>query len=175
MSTPLEHDFKEKSTKLLILPSLRTIYNRTFQCEIPCTTLRRRQQFPTLPMAQKQSNAAQSGEITKEARGPSHLRVYIKESKFQCTKSTSVFPMVASFIFGVQRVHFSAVVLLLPFFQKPSSFLVFSVSCSHVKDRTVGTQGVEGERLAEKVENSVQDYPRIESAEGLGRQVQNMT
>ena len=32
-----EHAFKEKSTKLLILLSLRTIYNRTFQCETPCT------------------------------------------------------------------------------------------------------------------------------------------
>jgi hypothetical protein len=32
-----EHAFKEKSTKLLILPSLRTIYNRTFQCETPCS------------------------------------------------------------------------------------------------------------------------------------------
>ena len=31
-----EHAFKEKSIKLLILPSLRTIYNRTFQCETPC-------------------------------------------------------------------------------------------------------------------------------------------
>ena len=31
-----EHPFKEKSTKLLILLSLRTIYNRTFQCETPC-------------------------------------------------------------------------------------------------------------------------------------------
>ena len=29
--------FKEKSTKLLILLPLRTIYNRTFQCETPCT------------------------------------------------------------------------------------------------------------------------------------------
>ena len=28
--------FKEKSTKLLTLLSLRTIYNRTFQCETPC-------------------------------------------------------------------------------------------------------------------------------------------
>ena len=83
----------------------------------------------------------------------------VKESKFQCTKSTSVFPMVVSFIFGVQRVHFSAVVLLLPFFQKPSSFLVFSVSCSHVKDRAVGFQGLQGGSLAEKVENSVWDYP----------------
>ena len=36
MPTPPEHAFKEKSTKLLILPSLRTIYNRTFQCETPC-------------------------------------------------------------------------------------------------------------------------------------------
>ena len=34
-NTP-EHAFTEKSTKLLILPSLRTIYNRTFQCETPC-------------------------------------------------------------------------------------------------------------------------------------------
>ena len=40
MSTPPEHAFKEKSTKLLILPSLRTIYNRTFQCETPCTAQR---------------------------------------------------------------------------------------------------------------------------------------
>ena len=36
MPTPPEHAFKEKSTKLLILPSLRTIYNCTFQCETPC-------------------------------------------------------------------------------------------------------------------------------------------
>ena len=35
-----EHAFKEKSTKLLILLSLRTIYNRTFQCETPCITIR---------------------------------------------------------------------------------------------------------------------------------------
>ena len=33
-----EHAFKEKSTKLLTLLSLRTIYNRTFQCETPCRT-----------------------------------------------------------------------------------------------------------------------------------------
>ena len=38
MPTPPEHAFKEKSTKLLILPSLRTIYNRTFQCETPCSS-----------------------------------------------------------------------------------------------------------------------------------------
>ena len=31
-----EHAFKEKSTKLLIFLPLRTIYNRTFQCETPC-------------------------------------------------------------------------------------------------------------------------------------------
>ena len=31
-----EHAFEEKSTKLLILLPLRTIYNRTFQCETPC-------------------------------------------------------------------------------------------------------------------------------------------
>ena len=36
MPIALEHAFEEKSTKLLILPSLRTIYNRTFQCETPC-------------------------------------------------------------------------------------------------------------------------------------------
>ena len=32
-----KHAFKEKSTKLLILLHLRTIYNRTFQCETPCS------------------------------------------------------------------------------------------------------------------------------------------
>ena len=32
-----EHAFKEKSTKLLILLPLRTIYNCTFQCETPCS------------------------------------------------------------------------------------------------------------------------------------------
>ena len=32
-----EHAFKEKLTKILILLSLRTIYNRTFQCETPCS------------------------------------------------------------------------------------------------------------------------------------------
>ena len=32
-----KHVFKEKSTKLLILLPLRTIYNRTFQCETPCS------------------------------------------------------------------------------------------------------------------------------------------
>ena len=32
-----KHAFKEKSTKLLILLSLRTIYNHTYQCETPCT------------------------------------------------------------------------------------------------------------------------------------------
>ena len=37
MPTPPEHAFKEKSTKSLILLSLRSIYNRTFQCETPCT------------------------------------------------------------------------------------------------------------------------------------------
>ena len=36
-----EHAFKEKSTKLLTLLSLRTIYNRTFQCETPCTCARK--------------------------------------------------------------------------------------------------------------------------------------
>ena len=33
-----EHAFEEKSTKLLILLPIRTIYNRTFQCETPCKT-----------------------------------------------------------------------------------------------------------------------------------------
>ena len=33
-----KHAFKEKSIKLLILLPLRTIYNRTYQCETPCTT-----------------------------------------------------------------------------------------------------------------------------------------
>ena len=37
MPITTEHAFKEKSTKLLILLHLRTIYNRTFQCETPCT------------------------------------------------------------------------------------------------------------------------------------------
>ena len=32
-----EHAFKEKSTKSLIHLPLRTIYNRTFQCETPCS------------------------------------------------------------------------------------------------------------------------------------------
>ena len=32
-----EHAFEEKLTKLLILLPLRTIYNRTFQCETPCS------------------------------------------------------------------------------------------------------------------------------------------
>ena len=36
MPTAPKHAFKEKSTKLLILPPLRTIYFRTFQCETPC-------------------------------------------------------------------------------------------------------------------------------------------
>ena len=36
MPTAPEYAFKEKSTKLLILPPLRTIYFRTFQCETPC-------------------------------------------------------------------------------------------------------------------------------------------
>ena len=31
-----KHAFKEKSTKLLVLLPLRTIWNRTFQCETPC-------------------------------------------------------------------------------------------------------------------------------------------
>ena len=35
MPIATEHAFKEKSTKLLILLPLRTIYNRTFQCETP--------------------------------------------------------------------------------------------------------------------------------------------
>ena len=39
MATVPEYTFKEKSTKLLILPPLRTISFRTFQCETPCTTL----------------------------------------------------------------------------------------------------------------------------------------
>ena len=34
-----EHAFKEKSTKSLILLPLRTIYNRTFQCETPCSNI----------------------------------------------------------------------------------------------------------------------------------------
>ena len=32
-----EHAFEEKSTKLLIRLPLRPIYNRTFQCETPCS------------------------------------------------------------------------------------------------------------------------------------------
>ena len=34
-----EHAFEEKSTKLLILLPLRTIYFRTFQCETPCNRM----------------------------------------------------------------------------------------------------------------------------------------
>ena len=40
MPTAPEYAFKEKSTKLLILPPLRTIYFRTFQCETPCSFTR---------------------------------------------------------------------------------------------------------------------------------------
>ena len=36
MPIATEHAFKEKLTKLLIHPSLRTIYNRTFQYKTPC-------------------------------------------------------------------------------------------------------------------------------------------
>ena len=36
MCNAAEHAFKEKSAKLLILLSLRTIYFRTFQSETPC-------------------------------------------------------------------------------------------------------------------------------------------
>ena len=39
MPAATEHDFKEKSTKLLILLPLRTIYFRTCQCETPCILL----------------------------------------------------------------------------------------------------------------------------------------
>ena len=44
MPITAEHAFKEKSTKLLFLLPLRTIYNRTFQCETPCMTSIRLQQ-----------------------------------------------------------------------------------------------------------------------------------
>ena len=37
MCNAAEHAFKEKSAKLLILLSLRTIYFRTFQSETPCS------------------------------------------------------------------------------------------------------------------------------------------
>ena len=37
MPTAPEHVFKEKSTKILILLPVRTIYFQTFQCETPCT------------------------------------------------------------------------------------------------------------------------------------------
>jgi hypothetical protein len=37
MPIPPEHAFIEKSTKLLILLPLRKTYNRTFQCETPCS------------------------------------------------------------------------------------------------------------------------------------------
>ena len=40
-----KHAFKEKSTKLLILLPLRTIYNRTFQCETPCSMLQQQAPF----------------------------------------------------------------------------------------------------------------------------------
>ena len=36
MCNAAEHAVKEKSAKLLVLLPLRTIYNRTFQCETPC-------------------------------------------------------------------------------------------------------------------------------------------
>ena len=36
MTIAPEHATEEKPTKLLILLSLRTIYNRTFQCETAC-------------------------------------------------------------------------------------------------------------------------------------------
>ena len=37
MPITAEHPFKEKSTKLLTLLPLRTIYFRTFQCETVCS------------------------------------------------------------------------------------------------------------------------------------------
>ena len=39
MPITTKHAFKEKSAKLLTLLPLRTIYFRTFQCEIPCSTV----------------------------------------------------------------------------------------------------------------------------------------
>ena len=35
----LEHAFEEKSIKSLILLPLRTIYNRIYQCETPCSSI----------------------------------------------------------------------------------------------------------------------------------------
>ena len=43
MPITLEHAFKGKSTKLLLLLPLRTSYNRTFQCETPCTIKEKKQ------------------------------------------------------------------------------------------------------------------------------------
>ena len=53
-----EHAFKEKSTKLLILPSLRTSYNRTFQCETPCRNLNfQYNKFGTFECSKRLSNS----------------------------------------------------------------------------------------------------------------------
>ena len=50
-----EHAFEEKSTKLLILLPIRTIYNRTFQCETTCNTLNEELSEATLPMGHIQT------------------------------------------------------------------------------------------------------------------------
>ena len=47
MCNAAEHAFKEKSAKLLILLSLRTIYFRTFQSETPCTMYKKRPKICT--------------------------------------------------------------------------------------------------------------------------------
>ena len=48
MPITTEHAFKEKSTKSLILLPLRTLYNRTFQCETPCIFIGCYETFPEI-------------------------------------------------------------------------------------------------------------------------------
>ena len=58
-----KHAFKEKSTKLLILLPLRTIYNRTFQCETPCIYLRNRYFGNKIRMCETENKIAKVGQL----------------------------------------------------------------------------------------------------------------
>ena len=84
MPIPPEHASKEKSTKLLILPSLRTIYNRTFQCETPCTLekfkfkLKKLLGFRNLRKSQKRKKDIKTTLVQK----PNILRKKVRKRKW---------------------------------------------------------------------------------------------
>ena len=68
-----KHAFKEKSTKLLILLPLRTIYNHTFQYETPC--IGNKHFFTKLLPCQAYQNYEQPCQRSQNSKFQNHFSV----------------------------------------------------------------------------------------------------